>query len=220
VRSTGNLVLEYHGRLADPYFTADCGGETEAAANLWPDGGQPYLVSFPDPYCAAGLHSSWQREIPLDRVARILRNGMGLRGRGPVRDLTVASRDSSGRAHTLEVLAGSRFLIDANQFHYAVGRELGWDILKSNIYAVERSGETLVFNGRGLGHGVGLCQAGADAMAGLLALATGKSWRTIFPARQCANLRRRRNLIQTRLHPANISHWSTRKLRNRGSAAH
>ncbi|MEJ2010125.1 MAG: hypothetical protein P8Z30_18550, partial [Acidobacteriota bacterium] len=139
----------------------------EAAANLWPDRGQPYLVSVPDPYCAASVHSNWQRKIPLDRVARVLRDGMGLRVRSPVRNLTVASRDSSGRVHMLEVLAGSSFEIVANQFRYAVGRELGWDILKSNLYTIERNGNTLVFNGRGLGHGVGLCQAGADAMAGL-----------------------------------------------------
>lgn len=166
-RSTENLVLEYHGGLADPYFTADCGGKTEAAANLWPDRGQSYLVSVPDPYCAASVHSSWRRTIPLGRAATILRNGMGLPARGPVRSLVVASRDNSGRARKLEVVAGGRFLIDANQFRYATGIQLGWGILMSDLYTVERNGDSLVFNGRGLGHGVGLCQAGADAMAGL-----------------------------------------------------
>ena len=48
-----------------------------------------------------------------------------------------------------------------------MGRRLGWDILKSNLYSVERQGDVFVFRGHGLGHGVGLCQAGADAMAGL-----------------------------------------------------
>jgi stage II sporulation protein D (peptidoglycan lytic transglycosylase) len=174
-RSTEGLVLKYHGRLADPYFTADCGGETESAANVWPDRGQPYLVSIHDPYCAASVHSSWQREIPLERVAPILSDGMGMAVRGNVSDVRVASRDSSGRVRTLEVLAGRRFLIDANQFRYAVGERLGWDLLKSNLYSVRRSGRELVFNGRGLGHGVGLCQAGDEAMAGL-----GASYREIL----------------------------------------
>jgi stage II sporulation protein D len=166
-RTTEDMVLEYHGRLADPYFTADCGGETESAANLWPDRSQPYLVSVRDPYCGASVHSSWQRQFPLDRVTSILREEMGLRVRGPMRDMRVTSRDGSGRVRNLEVLAGGSFVIDANQFRYAVGRKLGWDLLKSNLYSVRRSGGALVFNGRGLGHGVGLCQAGADAMAAI-----------------------------------------------------
>jgi stage II sporulation protein D len=167
VSSTRNQVLQYHGQLADPYFTADCGGVTESAANLWPDRDFPYLPSVPDPYCAASRHSNWQREIPLERLAPILRDELGLPLRGPVRDLAVGSRDSSGRAFGLEVLADATFSVDANQLRYAVGRQLGWDILKSNLYTIERHGDTVVFRGHGLGHGVGLCQAGADAMAGL-----------------------------------------------------
>jgi stage II sporulation protein D len=167
VLSTQNRVLEYHAQLADPYFTADCGGASESAADLWPDRNLPYLASAPDPYCAASPHFSWQRTIPLERLDVVLRDKLGLPIRSPVRSLTVASRDPSGRARALTVLAGDQVTIDANQFRYAVGRKLGWDTLKSNLYTVERRGETVVFNGRGLGHGVGLCQAGADAMAGL-----------------------------------------------------
>jgi len=167
VLSTRNQVLQYRGRLADPYFTADCGGVTESAADLWPDRDLPYLQSASDPYCAANAHSSWQRKIPLDRVAAILRDELRLPVRGPVRGLGVTSRDSSGRARTLEVLAEDQISIDANEFRYAVGRRLGWDTLKSNLFSVALSEDTLVFKGRGLGHGVGLCQAGADAMAGL-----------------------------------------------------
>ena len=166
-RTTRGLVLKYRGHLADPYFTADCGGETEAAANLWPDRAQPYLVSIHDAYCAASPHSAWERRIPLNLLEPVLRKEMGLSVRGPLSDVRVASRDSSRRVRTLEVIAGTSFLIDANQFRYAVGQRLGWDLLKSNLYGVRRIGSELVFNGRGLGHGVGLCQAGANAMAGL-----------------------------------------------------
>ncbi len=34
--ATRGQVLQYHGQLADPYFTASCGGMTEAAGNIWP----------------------------------------------------------------------------------------------------------------------------------------------------------------------------------------
>jgi len=166
VSSTRNQVLKYRGQLADPYFSADCGGMTESAANLWPDRDLPHIRSLPDPYCAASVHTNWQREITLGRLTAVLRNELKLPV-GHVQSVSVALRDSSGRARRLEVVGTDRFSVDANEFRYAVGRTLGWDILKSNFYTVEREGDAFVFRGHGLGHGVGLCQAGADAMAGL-----------------------------------------------------
>jgi stage II sporulation protein D len=166
VSSTRNQVLEYRGQLADVYFSADCGGREESAANVWPDRGEPYLPTQADPYCRASPHADWQRQIGLGALAQVLREELKLPV-GDVQKVSVVERDSSGRARTLEVIAQGRFAIDANQFRYSAGRRLGWDILKSNLYSVGREGDVFVFHGHGLGHGVGLCQAGADAMAGL-----------------------------------------------------
>ena len=49
-------------------------------------------------------------------------------------------------------------------FRSAVGRHIGWDRLKSNLYDVSDHGDRIVFHGRGSGHGVGLCQVGAEVM--------------------------------------------------------
>jgi stage II sporulation protein D len=46
-----------------------------------------------------------------------------------------------------------------------VGRRLGWDAVPGNNYTAESNGDELVLRGRGLGHGVGLCQRGAAHMA-------------------------------------------------------
>jgi stage II sporulation protein D len=46
-----------------------------------------------------------------------------------------------------------------------VVRELGWSALPGNNYSAHRRQQSVVFNGRGSGHGVGLCQRGAIAMA-------------------------------------------------------
>ncbi len=167
VRDTRDEVLEYEGALVDPYFGADCGGTTESPADVWPDKNLPYLQASPDPYCAGSSHSSWRRVISVQVLGDILRHDMGAPLQGRVGSIEVASRDSSGRARTLTVQAGAPLIIDANQFRYAVGRRLGWDEIKSNLYAVQRRGDEVVFTGRGLGHGVGLCQAGAEEMGRL-----------------------------------------------------
>ncbi len=164
VLKTRGKVLQYRGQLADPYFSADCGGVTESAGDVWPDRNNPYLRSVSDPYCAASVHSKWRQAIPQKTAASILREDQGLPIRGPVRELAIESRDSSGRARRLRVTAGQTWLVDANAFRYAVDRRLGWNTLKSNLYEVHLQGDVLIFAGRGLGHGVGLCQAGADQM--------------------------------------------------------
>ncbi len=47
----------------------------------------------------------------------------------------------------------------------ALGRALGWDALPSNNYIVAVQSDEIVVKGKGRGHGLGLCQQGADAMA-------------------------------------------------------
>ena len=164
-RATRGQVLQYHGALADPYFTACCGGMTEAAGNVWPDRAQPYLISIHDPYCLASDHASWERVLTLERVQQVLREALHLPMAVPLTELSVEKRDSSGRALVLRAVAGPTWNVDANQFRYAVDRRLGWEQIKSNLYIIQRQGDSWVFSGHGLGHGVGLCQAGAEQMA-------------------------------------------------------
>jgi stage II sporulation protein D len=46
-----------------------------------------------------------------------------------------------------------------------LGRIFGWSMLPGNTYAAVRHGDVITVQGRGEGHGVGLCQLGAKAMA-------------------------------------------------------
>jgi len=98
VRETEGQVLEYRGALADPYFGADCGGMTESAGDVWPDKALAYLQASTDPYCAGSSHASWERAMSLQTLEMILRRDMSVPTQGPLRGLSIASRDSSGRA--------------------------------------------------------------------------------------------------------------------------
>jgi peptidoglycan hydrolase-like amidase len=44
-------------------------------------------------------------------------------------------------------------------------RRLGWNTVPSNSFTMRQAGEEVVLQGAGQGHGIGLCQAGATAMA-------------------------------------------------------
>jgi stage II sporulation protein D len=47
----------------------------------------------------------------------------------------------------------------------AVDRRLGWNAVPSNNFTSHREGEQVVLEGAGQGHGIGLCQRGAKALA-------------------------------------------------------
>ncbi len=61
------------------------------------------------------------------------------------------------------------------QARLEVGRKLGWGVFPGSNYQARREGEEIVIHGRGAGHGLGLCQKGAAAMA-----AEGASFRQIL----------------------------------------
>ena len=46
-----------------------------------------------------------------------------------------------------------------------LGRSLGWSAVPSNNFVMRKEGEQAILRGVGQGHGIGLCQAGAKAMA-------------------------------------------------------
>jgi len=60
-----------------------------------------------------------------------------------------------------------RLLEDQAEAHrIELNRLLGWNALPGYNYEVSREGDHIVVHGRGQGHGIGLCQRGAIAMAG------------------------------------------------------
>ncbi len=158
---TDGELLWYRGRLAFTPYTRNCGGRTEDAAALWPDLAAPYLKSRDDPYCA---RSAWQWSGDPRRILRALGES-GLRAPEGLDAVAIARRTASGRAAILDLEgAGGSARISADSFRFAVGRRLGWNTLPSDRYRVGEANGRIVFEGEGSGHGVGLCQDGAERM--------------------------------------------------------
>jgi stage II sporulation protein D len=152
---TAGVTLWYRGRNADVFHAADCGGRTASAGEIWPGMARPYLPSKEDPWCVRAGSAAWRAEIRWPE----LEEALGLRG---LRHLAVSARSGSGRVLRLET---SRGPVDAETLHLRVGRALGWNLLRSRAYVVESGSEGAVFQGKGSGHGAGLCQKGAVEMA-------------------------------------------------------
>lgn len=180
--ATAGETLWFHGQRALAYFGKDCGGRTASPDEIWPRAKPlPYLPSQPDRYCAEQSARTWASQITRsDLTAALAAHGLAQPG---WQNLTVARRGASGRAVTLQ-LDGTE--VSAEDFELAVGESLGWNRVPSTWFEVSRQGDSFAFHGRGWGHGVGLCQKGAAAMA-----AQGRSSREIlaqyFPGAEAAD---------------------------------
>jgi stage II sporulation protein D len=173
---TRGQLLWYKATPAATYYHQNCGGTLAAGEEVWPTVHEPYLSEHTDPYCTQGAPLPWRSEFSRADLDRALRD-QGLSVLPQWTSLTVASRGASGRVIKLVFRRATQSsqLISASSLRFAIGRSFGWNRVRSDLYQVEMAGDSVIFQGRGAGHGVGLCQAGAEEMA-----REGKSYREIL----------------------------------------
>lgn len=162
VRETEGQVLLWQGELFPAFYHTDSGGHTEDprvvfAANNMP-ALKPVRVEFP----SQSPHHAWSLDVGLSDLAAALRRG-GV-SVGAITALRVLERSVSLRVTRIAV-EGTRgnVVLRGNEFR----RLLGYDTLKSTLFAVAVVDHVARFAGRGYGHGVGLDQWSAKTMAEL-----------------------------------------------------
>jgi stage II sporulation protein D len=176
VHSTAGELLWYDGKPAATYYHANCGGTTEDGRYMLAtdEAAAPYLVQHSDTYCVRNGSTQWHSEVTKRELQHALADD-GIIIPGTLRSLSIVQRTPSGRVEMLRVVGTSPVPVPGVAFRSAVGRHIGWDRLKSNWYELSVAGDRVSFTGRGLGHGVGLCQIGAEVMG-----EEGKSYREIL----------------------------------------
>lgn len=176
VAATRSELLWYQGLPAATYYHQNCGGTLAAGEEVWPAVRAPYLRTHTDPYCTQGAPLPWKAEFSRIELEKALRD-QDLRVPTGWISLTVSRRGASGRVRELAFRgpSGPPQLISASSLRFAIGRSFGWNRVRSDLYEVETGDNSIIFNGRGAGHGVGLCQAGAEEMA-----REGKTYRQIL----------------------------------------
>lgn len=176
VQSTAGEILWYEGKPAATYYHANCGGTTEDGRYMLAndDAALPYLVQHSDTYCVRNGGTQWHSEVTKRELQRALAED-GIVIPGSLRSLSIVQRTPSGRVEALRIVGSSSITVPGVAFRSAVGRHIGWERLKSNWYNLSVAGDRVTFTGRGLGHGVGLCQIGAEVMG-----EEGKSYREIL----------------------------------------
>lgn len=172
VKETEGEILEYRGRPAWTFYHSICGGVTDSAWEIWPYEKKPYLRSVKDgppvrPYCRNAPGFLWRTKIKFSKFEKFSQEKI-FKAKLPLTGLSVSARTQAGRAKTLKFVSGKyEKTVSVIDFYHIAGRYFGWEAIRSAMFDVSFEKFYVVFKGKGHGHGVGLCQHGADAMAEL-----------------------------------------------------
>jgi stage II sporulation protein D (peptidoglycan lytic transglycosylase) len=162
VRSTEGLVLTYRKKTFQPFYSKSCGGKTETFQRVWNRPSQDYpFFSVTCAYCKQTNQNKWRSNISIDS----LREATGI----PFDRV----RRAGGRIEVSSKGEAVDFTVE--NFRILLGRGLGWNVLPGNEFEMKQNQETVLFEGKGSGHSVGLCQLGAASLAG-----EGKTYQQIL----------------------------------------
>ncbi len=167
VRATAGLVMSHNGRPINAVFHADCGGGTSDASVPWGGSVPPYLRGIADPFCIRDDPTPWRFEAERSAVILALaaddRTSVG----SEIAEIQVTEQDPAGRAVQVRLLGidGQSVTVRGETFRSALVARFGLRSIKSTRFSIVDAGDHFVVEGRGFGHGVGLCQRGAAARA-------------------------------------------------------
>lgn len=167
VDATRGLVITYNGELINAVFHSTSGPRTATAEEVW-GFDYPYLHSVACSWDEASPRFSQVQEFSLVDMEQRLGADSGIMAAvqsGVAAPVQVIAQTPSGRVDKIRV--GSKVLTGAT-----MREKLG---LRSTNFAAVILGDTLRVTTTGYGHGVGLCQYGANGMA-----KQGSDFRTIL----------------------------------------
>lgn len=185
IADTRRKVVAYRGELVRAYYCSTCGGHTSTVEEVWPRDPADYLVGRRDTegrrsWCRESPHFRWSESWTAKELGDQIRLHLAAEldttltpaQIGKLTKLEVAQRDTSGRVQRLRITTDrASFEVWGDRIRWVLRPVRGrFGILRStffDVHEVRREGRlgAVVLHGGGFGHGVGLCQTGALAMA-------------------------------------------------------
>jgi stage II sporulation protein D len=147
------VLLDSMEQLAATYFNANCGGQTCEPDAVWNQKISGFS-SFKDTFCINTSQAKWTKKIPLKDWFSFLEDKYHF-----------PTWDSLSYNLAINFVQDERKAFYINPFYGIPLRDLRESFkLKSTYFDCIKEGDFIVLNGRGFGHGVGLCQEGAMNM--------------------------------------------------------
>lgn len=163
VKETEGEILTYDGAPIAAFYHSTSDGMTESSEDVFGKS-FPYLRPVASNSKLSPL-KAWVRRIPMDEMELIT----GVKG---ITDIKTLSMTSTGRVKELELCnENGEKVIEAKDLR----KLFGWKRLPSTDFTLHIEDGACVFEGKGWGHGVGLCQWCAQEMA-----VEGKDYKVIL----------------------------------------
>lgn len=172
VDETTGQILTFDNKPATIFYHSTCGGFTENVKNVFGKESIPYLISIEDGsdnYCKISPRYEWienySEENFIDKLfkSKLIENKAYFLSK-----INVNSRFESGRVNELQIIlldkSGKEKNISlfGNSIRSVIRTSDNKSILKSNFFDIElNQNKDVIINGKGSGHGVGMCQWGA-----------------------------------------------------------
>lgn len=153
VLSTHNLVLT--GRyfvLINTVYHSNSGGETRRASDVWTND-EEYFQAVMDPFSIDQPNYKWEKSISLDMWRNYLISS-GIRNMNKIDNNKLLIRQEHRKKYYNIEKDSVNIDKVRNDFN-----------LRSGFFSMEQKGDSVVFKGKGYGHGIGLSQEGAMEMA-------------------------------------------------------
>ena len=188
IDSTWGQTLCYEGELCDARFSKCCGGVMEKFSACWDDRDHPYLQPLPDTpghdpegKCFCNTEDKeilsqvlnnydqettdfyrWREVYDRKALSELIGRRCGVRP-GRIVSMEPLEKGLSDRIVKLKIVGEDKVLVVGKELE--IRRILSESHLKSSAFEVRCDGESIILEGKGWGHGVGLCQIGAAVMA-------------------------------------------------------
>ncbi|MBL7191210.1 SpoIID/LytB domain-containing protein [bacterium] len=191
--STKGLILIHNNFVADTRYAKTCGGLRERYKYVWEDFNPGYLPAgwdneggansfdgwksyidnspvchcnpeyypYPDYHQDTAENFRWERLFTHEQAGKIIKERIGA-DLGKIQEIVPLQRGESGRIIKLAVIGDEKIVVNGE---LKIRRLLSDTHLPSSCFTIQKTAEGFKIKGAGWGHGVGMCQMGALAMA-------------------------------------------------------
>lgn len=154
VMETKGEILTYEGEPIIAFYHSTSGGMTEDPAEVF-GRSYPYLKPV-ETSCENSPYNIWEKRIPLSEIEK----ASSING---IKEIYINETTVSNRVRNLKI-------VTEKDEHIVIAKDLrknlGWDRLPSTMITnIKREGDIFIIEGKGYGHGVGMCQWTALDMA-------------------------------------------------------
>ena len=194
IETTADVIVLYNGAPITTPYHSTCGGSTAAVTEVWYNQqDEPYLKAVSDRspgsdkyYCDPSPRFAWTQNFDAAGLRAVMEKYLSAytnapkTGLGRITDIREQGRTPSGRvaALTVQTESGS-YTLRGNDIRFVLRTPTGVTLNSTYFSLAEQKNDgevsSLVINGRGYGHGIGMCQWGAIGRA-----RAGQNYRTIL----------------------------------------